>query len=176
MWLVHPWNQCLKYHSFNIFFSVSLRQWIKEDVLVFVTLTVVMVQASPCKDFSDYSYDKCSYRAHQDCTANELGKNQMWLKWKKRKERHYWGFCYFSEGWWMCWVFMAKVNIQVYCLQNIFHEIFFFPVSSPRYKMWMFSQKLWHLLIWSLFASDFTQKNGTISKKMEFTDHILPGL
>lgn len=39
-----------------------------------------MVQASPRKDFPDYSYDKYSYRAHQDCSANELGKNQMWLK------------------------------------------------------------------------------------------------
>lgn len=64
--------QCVKHYPFNIFLFVSFQQKIKNCVPVFVTLTVITVQVSLCKDFSYYSYDKYSYRHHQNWTGEEL--------------------------------------------------------------------------------------------------------
>lgn len=52
--------------TFNVLFFVFFQQKIENCVLVFVNLTVITVQVSLCKYFSDYSYDKYSYRDHQD--------------------------------------------------------------------------------------------------------------
>lgn len=82
--------KCVKHHPFNIFFFVSFHQRIKKYVLGFVTLTPITVQASPCKDFSDHSYDEYLYRAHQNWTGEEPHVKDTTGD-----------LLFFSEGWWV---------------------------------------------------------------------------
>lgn len=72
---------------------------------------MITVQASPCKDFLDYFYDEYSYRAHQNWTEEEPDVKDTTGD-----------LLFFQKGGGYKWVFTMKINIQVYCLQNIFHK------------------------------------------------------